>query len=266
MFRHIQFKNFDSLEVFHAKNSLQEFPAHYHETFCISLVDKGIFIENNNIATQASLLITNPYEVHTNDILPGLEYSIKTFYVNKEVLKFAFQEKNDFSLSPIIENPKLIQQLNGLARQALSDPKESPLIESFETEFINFLSGLRDYKVTEQKCFYEQPVWTQEIKEYIESKVSEKVSLSTLARLVGMEKFKFIRAFKKNSGLSPFQYLLIIRVLKAKELLQQGYSLAATALEVGFYDQSNFTNYFKYYVGVTPKVYQKSCYTSTMSD
>jgi AraC-like DNA-binding protein len=38
-----------------------------------------------------------------------------------------------------------------------------------------------------------------------------------------------------------------------------GKPLVHAALDSGFYDQSHFTNYFKYFVGITPKEYQQQC-------
>jgi len=39
-------------------------------------------------------------------------------------------------------------------------------------------------------------------------------------------------------------------------MIRLGKPLVHAALDSGFYDQSHFTNYFKYFVGVTPKEYQ----------
>ncbi|WP_419836236.1 helix-turn-helix domain-containing protein [Xanthocytophaga agilis] len=42
-------------------------------------------------------------------------------------------------------------------------------------------------------------------------------------------------------------------------MLKSGYPVVEAALETGFYDQSHFTSYFKYYVGVPPVTYQNAC-------
>jgi len=89
--------------------------------------------------------------------------------------------------------------------------------------------------------------------------LDNKITLDDLARLVGMNKYKFIRWFKKNVGLTPFDYIILNRIELGKKMMQQGKSLAHIAIDTGFYDQSNFSNYFKRFVGITPNAYKKNC-------
>ena len=86
-----------------------------------------------------------------------------------------------------------------------------------------------------------------------------KISLDNLAQKFGMNKFKFIRWFKQNVGLTPFDFIVLNRIENGKEMLNQGKPILQTAMDAGFYDQSHFTNYFKRFVGVTPKTYQTGC-------
>jgi AraC-like DNA-binding protein len=50
---------------------------------------------------------------------------------------------------------------------------------------------------------------------------------------------------------------LTIRIGKAKELLEQGVSPIDAALRTGFADQSHFSNFFKKYIGLTPRQYMR---------
>jgi transcriptional regulator GlxA family with amidase domain len=86
-----------------------------------------------------------------------------------------------------------------------------------------------------------------------------KLSLFELARMSGMSKFQFIRWFKSNVGMTPFEYILLKRVEYGRTLIKQGFPLVEVALDSGFYDQSNFSNYFKKYIGISPRMYQQSC-------
>lgn len=42
-------------------------------------------------------------------------------------------------------------------------------------------------------------------------------------------------------------------------MIGEGKTLLHAALDTGFYDQSHFSNYFKYFTGATPGEYQKGC-------
>jgi len=48
-----------------------------------------------------------------------------------------------------------------------------------------------------------------------------------------------------------------IRIDKAKKMLEQGLPPMEAALQTGFVDQSHFSNFFKKFIGLTPKQYMK---------
>jgi AraC-like DNA-binding protein len=130
---------------------------------------------------------------------------------------------------------------------------------SFEKEFIQFIQEIGQFKSTKKEFNNSlQPTWLENTKQYLRANLDQKISLEALASKTKLDKFQFIRAFKKYVGLTPFQYILLSRIALTKKLLQEGNSITETALDAGFYDQSNFANYFKNYVGVTPKTYQRS--------
>lgn len=61
----------------------------------------------------------------------------------------------------------------------------------------------------------------------------------------------------KTSRVSPYRYLQNIRLNYSKKLLEQGVLPIEAAMISGFTDQSHFTNFFKEFIGLTPKQYQK---------
>ena len=62
-----------------------------------------------------------------------------------------------------------------------------------------------------------------------------------------------MRAFRKEVGLPPHEFLTQVRIRRAMKLLLRGLPIAEVALETGFVDQSHLTNRFKRLVGTTPK-------------
>jgi AraC family transcriptional regulator len=72
--------------------------------------------------------------------------------------------------------------------------------------------------------------------------------------------YHFARQFKAATGLGLHQYVILRRVERAKQLLQQDrdLSLAEIAVCAGFSDQSRFSHHFKRVGGVTPRQFCRS--------
>ena len=72
--------------------------------------------------------------------------------------------------------------------------------------------------------------------------------------MAGMSKFAFIRAFKLAMGYTPIDYVLRIRIEKAKELLARtNVSVKSTSRALGFRSQSYFSRVFRKYEGSCPE-------------
>lgn len=86
---------------------------------------------------------------------------------------------------------------------------------------------------------------------YIRSHYSD-ISLSDVAEYVNLNPTYFSNLFKRSTGQSYSHYLNKIRIEESKRLLLQNYNISEIAQNVGFSDQSYFTNVFKKLEGVPP--------------
>ncbi len=89
----------------------------------------------------------------------------------------------------------------------------------------------------------------------LEIRWPENVSVTQLAEEAHLSADHFSREFTKTTGLTPHQYLLRIRLSRARELIgqrNQTMSLAEIALACGFYDQAHLTRHFRRPSGETP--------------
>ena len=98
------------------------------------------------------------------------------------------------------------------------------------------------------------------LKQFIKEVITktEDFSLHSIAAKYGINKYKFIRLFKQETGLSPKQFFLLKRIEKSKKMLRSGYPIFDVAIECGFYDSPHFYKYFKQYTGVSPLVFQSA--------
>lgn len=94
---------------------------------------------------------------------------------------------------------------------------------------------------------------------YIETKYTEKISINELASYVNISPYYFSRVFKKETGYSPYEYIIKTRIDKAKELLKKTpMSIKEVAFNVGFNDESNFVDTFHRIVKYTPKEFRST--------
>jgi AraC-like DNA-binding protein len=88
--------------------------------------------------------------------------------------------------------------------------------------------------------------------DFIESCFAEPISLTELADIAGLSVSRFAARFSGEVGVSPQQYVRIVRVRHAQRLLRRGISPSLVAAEVGFFDQSHLCRHFKRVLGRTP--------------
>lgn len=95
-------------------------------------------------------------------------------------------------------------------------------------------------------------------KAYINNNYNNDISLSDVAGYVYLSTSHFARAFKKCYGISPIQYLLGVRIEKAKTLLEEtNLKVGDIASSVGFSAQQRFNDIFKKHLGVSPSEYRQ---------
>ena len=92
---------------------------------------------------------------------------------------------------------------------------------------------------------------------YMENNYTQKLTLDYLAEFACMNKYYLSKEFKKYTGFSPNDYLISLRINRAKQLLE-GTTLPASKIahEIGIHDINNFTNLFKKKTGLTPIQYR----------
>jgi AraC family transcriptional regulator len=82
-------------------------------------------------------------------------------------------------------------------------------------------------------------------------------SLAKLAKLAELSEYHFSRMFKRATGLSPSQYFIRMRMVRARHLLlETRLSIIDVGLEVGYSSPSHFSQVFRREVGVTPSEFR----------
>ena len=134
-----------------------------------------------------------------------------------------------------------------------------------QMESLFFLKGSRKklmslfYDILHRLSSVDEPIYNilAPSLQYIEENYcSGTVTLSLLAGLCGISEVYYRKLFTAKYNVSPKQYIIDLRIAKAKQLLSGGrLKISAVAEECGFSNQYHFSRLFKEKVGVTPSKY-----------
>lgn len=78
------------------------------------------------------------------------------------------------------------------------------------------------------------------------------IDVSVLAEIAGLSLDYFRHRFTELYGIPPLQYIMRLKLARAKELLSSGKSVSEAAMMTGFADPNYFTRFFKERTGVVP--------------
>lgn len=94
---------------------------------------------------------------------------------------------------------------------------------------------------------------------YFNEQYTEKIDIEEYAHSLHMSSCWFIKTFKKYTYTTPKQYILTLRISKAKELLESStLSVSEVASAVGFSETTYFSRLFKRLTGLSPLSYRQN--------
>ena len=134
--------------------------------------------------------------------------------------------------------------------------KEQVLLSQLKKAFVNinelYIEQLRSVQNKKDRYLVKKAT------EYIEAHHNEQIMLSELASLFHMHPNYFSSLFKNETGTTVRDYILNIRIKKAKELMKDNnYKIIDIAIAVGYQDASHFNRAFKNITGMSPNRYRQ---------
>ena len=96
-------------------------------------------------------------------------------------------------------------------------------------------------------------------REYLENHYADDISLEDMAEQVNISPQYFSKLIKKTTGFNFIDWLSMLRVKKAKELLtNSNLNVKEVCFMVGYKDPNYFSRIFKKRIGITPSEYVKT--------
>lgn len=107
---------------------------------------------------------------------------------------------------------------------------------------------------------YSRNYAVNKIIKYLKANYDKKISLDQIASNMYLSPVYISKIFKEKTGDSPINYLIRIRLEKAKEMLEDdgNTSIRQIAADVGYDDVYHFSKLFKKYYGISPQNYRRN--------
>ena len=98
----------------------------------------------------------------------------------------------------------------------------------------------------------------ERLRDFVSANLSSDIALASMAAVCGLNSEEFMRAFKVTVGISPYQYVLALRIARARDLLcDPSWTLPDIAAQCGFSHQQHLTSTFRRFTGRTPAAYRR---------
>jgi len=89
--------------------------------------------------------------------------------------------------------------------------------------------------------------------EYINNNLFSNMTLDSICQTFFINKSQINRFFKEITGSTVWEYVILKRLVAAKQLIKDGVKASAAAEMTGFHDYSNFYRAYKAHFGISPK-------------
>ena len=225
---------------------------------------------------EGSVILLNPGTYHQS--LPVAGTSAREFYLAFSNVEFAGCTRGHF---PLFKNYQLLATLPDSYKEPLfrlcnlmeqesktCQPGRYFMLKSYLIQAICLLCRYQKQELEEDVKRQYAPRYefksvnkkyvVQQIMHYMETHYKEKISLDQIAANMYLSSFYISKIFKSETGDTPINYLISLRMQKARELLDENpeQSIQAVAMAVGYEDAYHFSKLFKKYFGLSPLYYK----------
>lgn len=245
----------------------QPFPPHFHEYYVVGFIESGrrrLSVCGKEFTAEAGdILLFNPRDNHFCRGLDGSTLTYGAFNIKPDVMEKLVSEtagiRKPLRFSEnFVRDGDLFLSMKKLHEAVMCPQEHTAVSEKEELFLMTFSRLIEEYSErseNEARAVPEHRAETEKACLYMRENFSEHISLDKLCRLTALSRAALVRMFAKEKGISPYRYLENIRLEAAKRFLEQGETPVEAALKTGFSDQSHFTNFFRSYIGLTPKQY-----------
>jgi AraC-like DNA-binding protein len=230
---------------------------HRHDTYAVGLTLHGVQSFGYRGTTLHSVagraVVLHPDETHDGRAGTDAGFAYRMAYIEPHLIQDALGEPHrplPFVREAVTGDVRLI----GAIAPALED-LDTPLddlqrdqVVVAVAEALAALEGGGDRRPASKVRFRSVAA----ARAFLDTHAGQTVTSDQLEAVTGLTRFALTRQFRQCLGTSPYRYLIMRRLDRARRLILSGAELADAAAASGFADQSHMTRHFKKAYGVAP--------------
>jgi AraC-like DNA-binding protein/quercetin dioxygenase-like cupin family protein len=251
----------ERIEAFFAGHG---FDPHRHDTYAIGFTVEGVQAFRYRGAAERSLpgqvFVLHPDEVHDGRAGTDAGFHYKILYVEPRTIRDALEDEYcplPFVRSAVSTNGRLaaaIMPAFGNLEVSLEDLERDQVI----VDLADALAAA-DPSMARRKLSARHWRAVDGVRDFLDARISRAVTSAELEKIAEMSRYAVARHFRACLGTSPYRYLVMRRLDRARSLIRRGAPLADAALASGFADQSHMTRHFKKAYGLSPGRWAALC-------
>jgi AraC-like DNA-binding protein len=243
----------DGLERIEAYFCGHGFDPHRHDTYAIGTTTAGVQAFRYRGAARCSLagqvFVLHPDEIHDGRAGTPAGFRYRILYVEPRLIGAALgQGPLPFWRDVVSENARLARAIVPALRD-LDVPLEELQRDAIILDLAEALAA-GDAAMRRPAPEHRDIRAVTLAREFLDA--HQRATSAELEAVTGTTRYALARHFRACLGTSPYRYLLMRRLDRARGLIRAGVPLADAALRSGFADQSHMTRQFKQAYGLSP--------------
>jgi AraC-like DNA-binding protein len=232
------------------------FAPHRHDTYAIGVTLRGVQSFDYRGAARNSLpgqlVILHPDERHDGRAGDERAFAYRTAYVAPALIQQALSgQPLPFIDDGVCGDPRLRAPIMAL----LSDYGRALDELELQDALYDLAMAMQAVAGAARPLAMPNRAAALRARDYIDARVEPGLSLDELEHATGHDRWQLSRDFRCLFGTSPYRYLILRRLDKARDAMLGGCSAAHAAADLGFADQSHFGRLFKQSFGLSPNVW-----------